>query len=298
MAESFDGDWLDLREPFDAAARHEGLARRLAAALPARPRILDLGAGTGSLLRWLGHYVGRAQAWTLVDADAALLERAFATIAERAEEAGWGVTWPGKRTLLVHSPRGAWRVEGLIADLREAPGNLPLGQVDAVVNTALCDLVSQVWVERMAAACAAHRLPFYAALNVTGRERFAPRHRGDALLARGFARDQARDKGFSGVALGAKAPAAIAEVFAAHGYAVAVGASDWVVRTRPWREDAGAFATELVTGMATAAAARERRGARTLQDWARMRAAQAAEGRLSLRIGHADVLALPEDGGT
>jgi hypothetical protein len=47
MAESFDGDWLDLREPFDAAARDPGLATRLAAALPARPRILDLGAGTG-----------------------------------------------------------------------------------------------------------------------------------------------------------------------------------------------------------------------------------------------------------
>ena len=30
------------------------LLAALAAALPARPHILDLGAGTGSLLRWLG----------------------------------------------------------------------------------------------------------------------------------------------------------------------------------------------------------------------------------------------------
>ena len=66
MAESFDGDWLDLREPFDAKARDPGLAAILAGALPPRPRILDLGAGTGSLLRWLGHFIGRAQAWTLV----------------------------------------------------------------------------------------------------------------------------------------------------------------------------------------------------------------------------------------
>jgi SAM-dependent methyltransferase len=113
MTEAFDGDWLDLREPYDAAARDFGLAVRLAAALPARPRILDLGAGTGSLLRWLGHFIRRAQAWTLVDADPELAERAFETIADRAEGAGWGVTFPGKRTLLVHSPKGAWRVEGL-----------------------------------------------------------------------------------------------------------------------------------------------------------------------------------------
>ena len=298
MAESFDGDWLDLREPFDAAARDPGLAATLAASLPARPRILDLGAGTGSLLRWMGHFIGRAQAWTLVDADAALLERAFETIAERAAEFGFGVTWPGRKTLLVHSPRGAWRVEGLIADLREAPDNLPLHQVDAVVNTALCDLVSEAWIERLAAGCAARGLPFYAALNVTGRERFMPPHRADALLARGFARDQSRDKGFSGLALGAKAPDAIAAAFQAHGYTVLRAASDWVVRTRPLDEDTIGFAVELLGGMAGAAGARERRHRLALRDWARMRTDQAMEGKLSFRIGHTDVLCLPPTKGT
>ena len=51
--EEFDLEWLDLREPFDAFARNEALADALVAVLPARPRLLDLGAGTGSLLRWL-----------------------------------------------------------------------------------------------------------------------------------------------------------------------------------------------------------------------------------------------------
>jgi SAM-dependent methyltransferase len=288
MAESFDGDWLDLREPFDAAARDPGLAMRLSEALPARPRIMDLGAGTGALLRWLGHFIGRAQAWTLVDADAALIERAFDTIAERAEAAGWGVTFPGRRTLLVHSPRGAWRVEGLVADLREAPENLPLHSVDAVVNTALCDLVSRDWIERMAAACAARRLPFYGALNVTGRERFLPPHRDDALVARGFARDQARDKGFWGVALGAKAPGAIAESFEARGYAVLRAQSDWIVpRTAP------RMALELAEGHARAARAWERRFETRLARWVMDRAAQARDLRLAARIGHADLLCLP-----
>ncbi|HEV7267423.1 MAG TPA: class I SAM-dependent methyltransferase [Falsiroseomonas sp.] len=288
MAESFDGDWLDLREPFDAMARNPALAMRLAESLPPRPRILDLGAGTGSLLRWLGHFIGRAQAWTLVDADAGLIERAFDTIADRASAAGWAVTWPGRRTLLVHSPRGAWRVEGLIADLREAPDNLPLHNMDVVVNTALCDLVSEDWVEEIAEACAEHRLPFYAALNVTGRERFMPPHRGDALVSRGFARDQARDKGFGGIALGVKAPAAIEAAFQAQGYEVLRAPSDWVVpRTAP------AMAVALSDGHAEAAMRQERREARRIARWMLDRAGQARDLRLSARVGHADLLCLP-----
>lgn len=288
MAEEFDGDWLDLREPYDAAARNAELAAMLAAALPARPRILDLGAGTGSLVRWLGHFIGRAQAWTLVDADAELADRAFDTIAERADAVGWTASFPRRDTLLVHAPGGAWRVEGLIADLADAPANLPLDKMDAVVCTALCDLVSRGWIERLAAACAKRRLPFYAALNVTGRERFMPPHPADALVARGFRRDQRRDKGLGGVALGPAAPAAIAGAFAGHGYTVHRAPSDWIVDRR-----ARLFAREIATGHGTAALAWERRSAATIEDWIEHRRAQAEDGILSIRIGHQDILALP-----
>ncbi len=220
MTESFDADWLARREPHDHAARSLPLAQALAAALPERPRLLDLGAGTGSLFRWLAPILGRAQAWTLVDADLALIRRAFAETEAWAAAQGFGTSWPSRHVLLVHTPMGAWRVEGLIADLRAAPDNLPLDRADAVVNTALCDLVSRRWVERMAAGCAARRLPFYAALNVSGQERFLPPHPADGVVARGFRRDQAREKGFGGIALGPEAPAAMAQAFAAVGYRV------------------------------------------------------------------------------
>ena len=62
MPEHFDASWLELREPFDAAARSVPLARQLAGLLPARPHLLDLGAGTGSLFRWLAPIIGSAQA--------------------------------------------------------------------------------------------------------------------------------------------------------------------------------------------------------------------------------------------
>ncbi|NKC29974.1 class I SAM-dependent methyltransferase [Falsiroseomonas selenitidurans] len=288
MAESFDGDWLALREPHDAAARDQGLAALLAAALPARPRVLDLGAGTGSLLRWLAPLIGRAQAWTLVDADGLLLRRAFAETEDFADAFDWPATYATRKTLLVHAPGGAWRVEGLVADLRDAPRGLPLEQVDAVVNTALCDLVSADWVARIAAACAARRLPFYAALNVTGRERFTPPHRGDALVARGFTRDQNRDKGFGGIALGARAPAAIAAAFAAQGYTVHRAPSDWRIP----RQDAEMVA-QLASGHARAAMGQLRRERSRILDWAMDRRAQAGLMQLAARIGHADLLCLP-----
>jgi hypothetical protein len=140
----------------------------------------------------------------------------------------------------------------------------------------------------MAAACARRRLPFYAALNVTGRERFSPPYPGDALVARGFRRDQRRDKGFGGVALGPAAPDAIAEAFAAHGYTVHRAPSDWVVDRR-----SRLFAQEIATGHGNAALAWERREAWKIEDWIEARRAQAMDAMLSVRIGHQDVLALP-----
>jgi SAM-dependent methyltransferase len=288
MSESFDAGWLDLREPHDAMARDPGLAMALSRALPQRPRILDLGAGTGSLLRWLGHFIGRAQAWTLVDADASLIELAFDTIADRAETVGWSVTAPQRHVLLVHTPHGAWRVEGMVTDLAEIPDNLPLDQVDAVVSSALCDLVSEEWVEQLVPAIAEHRLPFYAALNVTDRARFAPPHPADALVARGFGRDQARDKGFLGTALGRDAPGVLAGAFEAEGYEVSRAPSPWVIHRRDSR-----MALALAEGHAEAALTQERRGARAIEAWRAARRAQAMGGRLSVRVPHQDLLALP-----
>ena len=296
MTEAFDLDWLDLREPFDALARDEALAARLLARLPARPRLLDLGSGTGALFRWLAPRIGRAQAWTLVDADREMAEAAFDTIADRAEDVGLRVTFPSRRTLLVHAPGGAWRVEALVADLAEAPDNLPLREADAVVNSALCDLVSRPWIERMAAAL---RVPFYAALCVDGRDRFSPPHPGDASVAQGFRRDQRRNKGFRGLALGAAAPAAVAEAFAAQGFAVETAASDWIVRGRGappgLPSDAAApFLARLVSGRAAAAlAAGPGRDAPRVSAWSGARQAQIAQGGLRARIGHRDVLAVP-----
>ena len=67
--------WLALREPADIAARSAALTQAIAAVLPdARPlRILDLGSGTGSNIRYLSTRLPEPQDWLAVDRDPDLL---------------------------------------------------------------------------------------------------------------------------------------------------------------------------------------------------------------------------------
>jgi SAM-dependent methyltransferase len=286
MSDDFDGDWLQLRETFDSSARSVPLALMLAEVLPARPRIIDMGAGTGALFRWLAPYIGRTQIWTLVDADGRLLERAFLDIAEAAEQIGWLVTLPKPQVMLLHTPVGVWRVEAQLADLAESPGNLKLDQADAVVSTALCDLVSRPWVARMAASL---RVPFYAALNVDGHEGFYPPHPDDRLIANGFRRDQRRDKGFGGRALGPDATREMARTFKAEGFHVLTAPSPWQIPATP-----PTMADTLADGHADAARRSLPRPLHArIEAWRRTRELQAGRGALVARVGHTDLLALP-----
>ena len=62
----------------------------LAERLPERPRLLDLGAGTGSLFRYLAPILGRPQSWVFADADEALLQAGLGRIRRWAEGRGLG----------------------------------------------------------------------------------------------------------------------------------------------------------------------------------------------------------------
>jgi hypothetical protein len=283
MSGEFSADWLAWREPFDSRARSAALAARLAAALPARPRLLELGAGTGSLFRWLAPLIGRAQAWTMLDGDAALLEDGFARTAAWAERQGWKVTAPSG-ALIVHAPGGAWRIELRVADFGGSAASLPLPGHDAVVCSALMDLVSVSWARGFAQRLT---VPFLACLTVDGRDRFLPPRPGDRLVARGFARHMRRDKGF-GAAMGQAAPTMLARLFAEAGFAVATAPSDWLVpRTAP------SLLAAMVEGHAAAAAEALPRSARAILAWRAERLRAIAAQRLALVVGHRDLLAMP-----
>ena len=281
-SEAFDAGWLALREPFDARARCAALNERLIATLPPRPHLVDLGAGTGSLFRALAPSIGRAQVWTFIDADEALLGAAFEITAAWADRHGWTVTWPG-RALLVHTPRGAWRVEGLVEDLAD-PSLLAARRADAVVCSALLDLVSAAWLDRLAHVVSC---PLLACLSLDGRGAWLPRHPADAIIAAAFRRDQRRDKGF-GRALGVAAPAQLLRCFAARGFTTRSAPSDWRIPRSAARMAVSLIAT---TAEAARASTPARRG--LINEWEHTRLMQARRGGLAIHLGHRDILALP-----
>ncbi len=285
MTERFDADWLGLREPFDHAARSVALARRLAERFPSRrPHIVDLGAGTGSLFRFLAPIIGRGQDWTLIDADAALQDEAFGHTAAWARRQGFAATSSGD-TLLVYTPRGTWRMRGLAFAI--APDEMTLPEADAVVCSALLDLTSANWLERLTDSL---RVPFLACMTVDGRDSWLPHHPADAVVTQAFRRDQRRDKG-SGPALATAASSVALRAFAARGFATASAPSDWHVPRWSLR-----MLHALIEG--TAQAARNAAPARdaTISAWESARLRQALHARLAIRIGHRDILAIPPGG--
>lgn len=283
MTETFDADWLELREGYDFAARSVDLALQLNAHLPARPRLIDLGCGSGSLFRWLAPLIGRAQVWTFADADTDLLHRALDDTQDWAQSMGWTVATPG-RAMLIHADTGTWRIETRRIDLAGGLTQLPLAHVDAVLCSALLDLVSADWVERFAAML---RVPLLSCLNVDGRDTLMPADPADRLVRRGFRQDQRRDKGF-GPALGPRLPAVLVAALSARGFTLRSVASDW--RIGAAEQD---MLEELVLGHGAAAGRQLPRHRPEIDAWTARRINQIERSRLRLRIGHRDILALP-----
>lgn len=280
---SFDAAWLDLREPADHAARAAALPQALAEWLRAArqpARVLDLGCGSGSTLRALAPLLGEGQDWILLDHDPALLQAA------RARLLRWAGSGLGAAVLQLEGPGWSARVRLLRGDLRRIEA-LPLQDRVLVTASALFDLVSEPWLERLAA-----RLPgraLYAALTFDGRLAFAPPDRGDEAVCAAFLAHQRRNKGL-GPALGPEADAACARLFAAGGWTLRRARSDWRL---------GAASAELqaalLQGFAAAAAEQEPEAAEAFAAWLARRRSRIGRG--DLLVGHGDLLALPEGGG-
>lgn len=255
----FSLDWLSLREPADLSARDNDLLQDALRWLQDRdtPIIVDLGAGSGATLRALERTGLRDGLWRLVDNDGALLDAAL-----RRHLAGW-------------------MLEDHQSDLTIV-GELPLGGARLVTASALFDLASESFLDQLVA-----RLPsgcaLYSALNYDGDMHWGPAHALDAEVVAAFNRDQRRDKGMGGQALGPQAVAYLTQLLEERGFRVQVAASPWRLSS----EDS-TLMEALVTGIAAAVA--DQFPAQALADWQHCQ-----EQADSCYVGHLDLLALPVD---
>jgi hypothetical protein len=161
------------------------------------------------------------------------------------------------------------------------------GPLDLVTTSALLDLVSPEWLDRLVIEAAARRLPVHAALSYDGRASVEPQASLDAELLAGFNLHQQTDKGF-GPALGPRAAARAAERFAHFGYAVVQGRADWVLAP-----DDRTIQDALFAGWADVGRLTTGRSEAVIAGWLAERRGHLAAGRSRLRIGHVDIFARP-----
>lgn len=285
----FDSDWLALRERADATARSRHFQQRLAEHLTAGGTVLEFAGGTGSLLRALVPRLTGEISWRLLDHDVALLQRARDTLFAWASAAGYRARHVGP-ALELKTPDATLRITFEQHDLTRLPTTF---YGDAIVASAWCDLVSADWIENFAQWCRRWRVPMvYLAMTVDGSIDFSPSDELDEAVSSAFQAHMQKDKGF-GPAIGGDGHRLLSRALNECGYRIAS-------ESTPWQLDGmgNRLLAEWVCGVAAAAAEQETAHASGIAEhWLPLRLQEAAAGRLRVRVGHFDLLALrrPDD---
>lgn len=266
---SFSAEWLSLREPADTTARNLELMARL---LDWRQQqgslsVLDLASGTGANCRFLAPLLGGEQHWRLVDHDPALLARS------QLEMQPWA------------NATGHCDLEWLRLDLVRDWERLDFQEVQLVTASALLDLVSADWLERLAHCCGQWRAALFIALSYDGEIIWQPALAGDEVLRQWVNRHQRTDKGF-GPALGSDAVAALATLLRNQDYKVMVRPSRWQLGP-----EQAMLQTALLEGWVNAALEIAPEAASELANWQIQRRRWIECGQSRLQVGHWDLWA-------
>lgn len=260
----FTADWLGLREPVDHRFRSAELLGPLqrAGERLGWTRAVDLGAGTGSNLRYLAPALPFIREWTLFDHDADLLALADAPDATRT----------------VWTVRGDLGREGLKA----------LADAHLVTASALLDLMPEDWLRAVVDACAADQCGALFALSYDGEMEWHRRDPDDELV-RGLVNEhQCRDKGL-GPALGPRAAFVARDLFCGAGHDSWLRSTPWVLEGREHAQLTGS----LVAGWSSAAVETRPDLEARIRSWAARRLSAVGEGDYRVTVGHRDLLALP-----
>lgn len=256
----FEARWLDLREEADHTARDAGLLQRAILHVNAAGNdalVVDLGCGTGSTLRAFSPQPAGWR-WQLLDNDPLLLKEA--------------------RTRHADVPH----LECLHVDLAGLSTDL-LREARLVTASALFDLVSTAFLQRLVDALVHPDAALYSALNYDGRCVWSDPHSADEEIVAAFNAHQRGEKGF-GPALGPDAGGVMRELLETAGFGVETADS-------PWRlgADHAQLQSQFILGMAHAAAETGVVDQAVVDDWRRGRLERVETS--ECEVGHWDMFA-------
>ncbi|MFB7892598.1 SAM-dependent methyltransferase [Microbacterium sp. NPDC056044] len=267
--------WLALRAPADDDARSVDLARELARLITptsqSAPLVLhDLGAGTGSMTRWLAPRLPGPQRWVLRDGDADIV--AHLDLRTVVDGAGRPIA-----------------ADVVVEHLASLPIDAFQGAA-AVTASALLDVLTEAEAAHVVAACVAAGTPALFSLSVMGSVRLRPVEPADGVeraLESAFNDHQRRDASGRRM-LGPGAVALVAARFAAAGWNVRTAATPWRLAGRDT-----VLVDEWLDGWISAALEQRPDLVPAAAEYRERRLAQAAEGRLHVTVSHEDLLAWP-----
>ena len=265
----FSADWLALREPYDGIARAGAPMQLLKAWSRDKSRltIADLGSGTGANFRAISPHFVCPQQWILLEWDPALIEQ------------GHGL----QSAKLENNCQCHYVPCDLTTDLETA---VPI-RVDLVTASALIDLVSETWLDRLLDLVRNRHCALYLTLSYNGEMSWEPAEEFDDEAHRLFEEHQRRDKGF-GPALGGQAVAHLHAQLSGIVGRVQTGASDWLFG--PADTD---IQRSLLQTIVRAGKEVDESSSAALDQWAVRRRMAIDETQSHCRVGHQDLLYLP-----
>jgi hypothetical protein len=282
-------DWLALREAADFASRSKRLSRIISDRFhnDRSIRVLDLATGTGSNIRYLVEHLPPLQDWLVVDRDSSLLARLVDRTTVWAAHRGYTVT-AGADEVVIAGRELEVHVTAVQRNLSSLDESEVFGDRDLVTASALLDLVSDAWLQSVAARCRAMEAAALFTLTYDGRSPCAPADPDDDLVRALFNQHQRTDKGLGGIAEGPNASEAAARAFADHGFRVEREQSDWVLEP----SDA-ALQRELIAGWAEAATEMAPEIRVQIANWKLRRLQHVNDGNSLIIVGHEDLVATP-----
>lgn len=285
--DGFSPEWLTLREPADHAARSRPLTHQLAAWASDKPqlRILEMGTGTGSNLRYLCPHLGRDQHWTLLDNDPVLLARLPTILQQWTFEKGFEFRQTDECITLSGEQFEA-RIQWRCVDLANELDSLPFDSTHIVTASALLDLTSEAWLRQLAEQCTRHHCASLFVLNYDGHIRWQPSFPEDTLVAGLLNKHQSGDKGF-GAAMGPMAGQMYAQLLQPH-QQVYSERSNWQIDDHQQE-----LQTALIDGWVEAAVEVDNASEPDIRRWHDRRRQETGNDVSTLTVGHTDILALP-----
>jgi hypothetical protein len=282
--------WLALREPADFAARSATLADAMARRLDTRDpvRVVDLGTGTGSNLRYLLDRLPPRQEWLLVDRDRRLLAEVADRMKAWASARDYQVGCEHDVVILRRDEREC-RIDTRQMDLGVLEDDEIFRGRNLVTASALLDLVSVEWLCALAGQCQIHGCATLFSLSYNGESQSLPREREDDEIRGLMNRHQRTDKGFAPAA-GPEASAAAARAFQALGYDVRQERTDWILGP-----ESSELQRQLIEGWAQAAREIAPEYTGVIRDWLARRLEHLSQGRSRIVVGHEDIAAWPRD---